>query len=168
MVFALALAVKLLPPFGKVAQIGQAAYQHFDFDAVAVEDVAHGGVHQGGVVGEGVFFDADAAHVASALQQAVGVESGHGDWQQAYGGEHREAAADIVGNDIGGVPLVDCDVVQGAFAGIGDGHNALGGFGLAILLFQMGLDDAESHGRFGGGARLGDDGYAVIFMVQEG
>ena len=91
-----------------------------------------------------------------------------GDGEQPHGGQHREAASDIVGDDVHGVALVDGDVVQGAFAGVGDGHDALRGFGFPVLLFEVGFDDAESHGGLGGGARLGDDGHAVIFMVQEG
>ena len=42
---ALALAVELLPPFGQVAQVGLAAYQHLNLETFAIKGVAHGGVH---------------------------------------------------------------------------------------------------------------------------
>ena len=77
--------------------------------------------------------------------------------QQAHGSQHREASAHVVGNDERRVALVVGERLQRAARLVGDGHDAFGGFLLAVTLFDLGFDQAEGDGRFGRGSRLGDD-----------
>ncbi len=146
-VLALALAIELLPPLGKVVQLGVEVHQQLNLAASAIQGVARGGIGENVVAA--VFL-----HLDSALDQGLDVVAGHGDRQQAHGREHREAAAHVVGYHIGLVALLGGQAAQRAPAGIGHSHDAGGCLGLAHLLLKHVLEQAEGYRGLGGGARL--------------
>ena len=152
---ALALAVELLPPLGKEAEGGLIAHQQLGGLAGLIEGVTGGGILPGGVVQAG---DSQGLHgLGGAPHQGVEVNAGHGDGQQAHGGEDGEPAADGVGHHEFLIALLVGQALQGALVGVGGGVDAAAGFLLAVLLLQQALEDAEGHGGLGGGAGLGDD-----------
>ena len=91
-------------------------------------------------------------HLNGSLHQGADVDTRHGDRQQTHGGEHRETATHIVGDDISLVTLHVGQLFQGTFGLVGDGDDARSGFSLTIFINNVLLQDAESDGRFGRGA----------------
>ena len=65
------------------------------------------------------------------------------------------------------VTLLHGDIVQCTLMGIGDGHNALSCLGLAVLLLQVSLNDAESHSRLRRGTRLGNHSHGIVLTLQQ-
>ena len=70
--FALALAVKLLPPLGQEVQARGEIGENLDFLAILVQDVAGDGIVEHLLVAVLLYFD-------SASHQCTDIKSGHGD-----------------------------------------------------------------------------------------
>ena len=103
-VLALALAVELLPPLVHHGVAGLVGDHDLGALALVVQDVPDGGVLVAVVllkVGAGVFLHG----LLGAGHEGADVRPGHGDGQQAHGGEHGEAAAHVVGHHEGLVAL---------------------------------------------------------------
>ena len=94
------------------------------------------------------------------------VETGDGDGNEAHGSEDAEAAAHVVFDDEGLVALVGGELAQGSAVGVGDGDDALGGGVAAYGLLKLFAQDAESDGRLGGSAGLGDDNDAELLAFE--
>ena len=150
MVLAFALAVELLPPFRNVVQFGVEVNEYFNLFAGAIEGVASFSISHHHVIGIGV--SCGSFHSASTFNERLNVETGNGNRHEAHRGEHRESAAHVVRYDESLVAFFFSQLAQCALAGIGDGDDALGGFGFAHLLFEHLFEEAESDGRLGGGA----------------
>ena len=157
-VLAFALAVELLVPLVHHGEVGLVGGHQLNALALAVQDVAGGGVFVAVVVrrADGV----GGAGVRSALHQLVDVAAGAGDGQQAHGGEHRVAAAHVVGHHKGGPALVVGLLFQGAAGLVGGGVDAVFGLFLAVAVFQILLEHPEGQRGLGGGAGFGDDVHA--------
>ncbi len=166
---AFALAVELLPPLAHVLQLGLVGGQNLDLLALLVEHVAHGRIDGRGILGKGHAVSRGPLHVLRTAHQLGDVDAGGGQRQQSDRGEHREAAAHVVRNDEGGVALVRREGLQGAARLVRYGDDALGGLLLAVALLDLGLDDAEGDGGFGGRARFRDHdgGYRVLLQGVE-
>ena len=162
----LALAVELLPPLGEEPEPGLVARQDLDLLPLGVEVGAGGGVLPGGV-GRKVRLPAGLHHIGGAGHELLQVHSGHGDGQQAHGGEDAVAAAHIVGHHESLVALGVGQGLQGSPGLVGGGVDPLGGLRLAVLLLQHGLEETEGHGGLGGGAGLGDDVDGEILVPQQ-
>ena len=154
-VLALALAVELLPPLGKEAEPGLITGQNFDFLTLGVQIAPGGGVLPGGV-GVQTGGAAGFHHAGRALHQLVQVHAGHGDGQQAHGGQHTVASAHVVGDHIAVVALGGCQGLQCASGLVGGSVDALGRALASILFLQQRFEEAEGYGRLGGCAGLGD------------
>ena len=156
-VLALRLAVELLPPLVDILELRFVGTQNLDLLARFVQCITHRGIDRRGVLREGDLLARGTLHLLGAAYQRLDVDTGGGQRQQSHRREHREPAAHIVGNDEGGVALVVGQRLQGTARTVGNGHDTLGGPGLAVTPFDLRLDDAEGHGRFGRRPRLGDD-----------
>ena len=167
MLFAVALAVELLPPFAEIHQAWLVVHHNFVGQALMVKCLTHNGILRNGVVdrrvGLALFF-----HLNGTFHELADVDARHGDGQQAHGREHRETIAHVVGDDIGLVAFHVGQLLEGATGFVGDGHDARGGFLLAIFINNVLLQDAEGDGRLGRRARLGDDGQRIILLVKDG
>jgi len=154
-VLALALAEQLLVPLVHQGEVRLVALQNLHSLALAVQDVADGGVLISIVVGAQ---HGEALHsIGSALHQSVNVDAGSGDGQQTHGAQHGVAAAHVIGNYEGGPALCVSQLLQGALGTVGGGVDALVGFLHAHLLFQQFTQHTEGQRGLGGGAGLGDD-----------
>ena len=151
-VLALTLAVELLPPFVHEVEFRLEVHEDFNLLSGTIEGVAHGGILRGHIV----FVGALCFHVGCPLDEGVDVETGAGDREQTHGGEHREAAAHVVGDDERGVALLRCGDAGSTFLGIGHGHDDFLCHFLATLLLTLLLEQAESERSFSGRAALGD------------
>ena len=151
---ALALAEELLPPLRHEPEGRVIAGQQFDGPARPVQLVPDGGVPPGGALEGGVL--TDLHQIRRALHQGGDVHSGHGDGQQAHGGENAVAAAHVVRDHEGLPPLAVRQGFQGAPGLVGGGVDPLPGALRAVLLLQSLPEEAEGHGRLRGGAGLGD------------
>ena len=163
---ALALAVELFPPLGEEPEAGLIAGQQFHLLAPLVQGVAGGGILPSGVVRTG---DGQCLHgLGRAVHQGLDVDAGHGDGQQAHGGEDRVAAAHLVGHHELLVALLIGQALQSPAGLVGGGVDALPGPLLAVLLLQHLLENAEGHGGLSGGARLGDHVHREVPVADEG
>ena len=154
-VLALALAEQLLIPLVHQGEVRLVAFEDLHRLALAVQDVADGGVLVSVVV---LAQDGEALHgVGCALHQLVDVDAGSGDGQQTHGGEHGVAAADVIGNHESGPALRVRQLLQSALGTVGGGVDALVGFFHTHLIFQQLAQHAEGQRGLGGGAGLGDD-----------
>ena len=164
-VFALALAEKLLEPLAQILHLRVEAGEKFDFLALGVEQVAHGGVADGRIVSRAV--GKRLFSILRAADHGFDVKTGQGDGHQADRRQHGKAAADVVLDDEGLVTLLVRERLEGSADLVGDGHDAAAGFLFAVGVFQMLLDQTEGHGRFGGGAALGDDHAGSVARLQQ-
>ena len=154
-VLALALAEELLPPLVHHGVAGLVADHDLGALALVVQDVADGGVLVAVVLLQrGVVVQLHG--LLGAAHQGVDVRAGHGDGQQAHGGEHRVAAAHVIGHHKGLVALFVGQVLQGALGLVGGAEDALPGALLAVLLLQQLPEHPEGDGGLGGGAGLGN------------
>ena len=163
---ALALAVELFPPLADVVEFGVVVGEDFDFLAALVEGVAHGGVDGAGVLAEGGAYGGGLLHGYGALHEGFDVEPGHGDGQEAYGGEHGEAAAHVVGDDEAGVAFLVGRGAGCAAAGVGDGYDDFAGHFLAALVFALFLEEAEGEGGLGGRTGFGYVDHAEVLVLE--
>ncbi len=164
-VLALALAVELLPPFCEVVESGVVVDENLDLLAGAVEGVACGGIYLGALVGTAEY---GLLALACALHQGLDVVAGHGDGEQAHGGEHGEAAAHVVGDDVGLVAFLVGQRAECAALGVGDGHDALAAVSWPSGSLELLLEQAEGDGGLCGGAALADDDDAETLALQIG
>ena len=81
--------------------------------------------------------------------------TGHGDGQQAHGGEDGVPAAYLVGHHEGLPALGVGQALERAPGFVGGGVDPLAGLLMAVLLLQGFPEEAEGHGGLGGGAGLG-------------
>ena len=154
-VLALALTEQLLVPLVHEGEVRLIALEDLDALALAVQDVADGGVLVSIVIGAQ---HGEALHsVGSALHQSIDIDAGSGDGQQTHGAQHGVAAAHVIGNYEGGPALCVSQLLQGALGTVGGGVDALVGFLHAHLLFQQFTQHTEGQRGLGGGAGLGDD-----------
>ena len=154
-VLALALAEELLPPLVHHGVAGLVADHDLGALALVVQDVADGGVLVAVVLLQrGVVVQLHG--LLGAAHQGIDVRAGHGDGQQAHGGEHRVAAAHVIGHHKGLVALFVGQVLQGALGLVGGAEDALPGALLAVLLLQQLPEHPEGDGGLGGGAGLGN------------
>ena len=164
---AVALTVELFPPFAEIHQTRLVVHHDFVGKALGVEGLTHHGILRDRVVegriGLALFF-----HLNGTLHQGADVDACHGDGQQAHGGEHREAAAHIIGYDIGLVALHVGQLLEGAAGLVGDGNDARGGLLFAVFVDDVLLKDTEGDGWFRCRARLGDDGQRIVLLVEDG
>ena len=164
--FALALAVELLPPLGKEAEGGLVASQHLHLLAGAVQSVAGGGILPGGVI--------QAAHgqlfhsLAGTAHEGADVNTGAGNGQQAYSGEDGVATADGVGHHKFFIAFSVGQTLQSTPGLVSGGIDAIPGTFLAILLLQQALEYPEAHGGLSGSAGLGDDVDGEVSVADEG
>ncbi len=106
-------------------------------------------------------------HLGGACHELVDVEACHGNGQQTHGGEHRETAAHIVGDDERAPALFVGHGAQGTLPGVGDGHDFLVGSLFALLLLEQLTQQTEGDGRLGGSARFGNDYDAELLALQQ-
>ena len=124
-----------------------------------------GGILPRGVVqtGDGQLFHG----LASAAHERLNIHAGHGNGQQAHGGEDGEPAAHVVGHHELLIALGVGQTLQRAPRLVGGGIDALPGPLFAVLLLQQALENAEGDRGLGGGARLGDDVHREVPVADE-
>ncbi len=162
-VLALALAVELLPPLPDAPQARLEDGEQVGRLADVEEGAAHARVLDGDVVVLGFEL---VAHLGGPGEERADVVPGGGDGQQPDGREHREAPADIVGDDERLVAARVGEAAEGALARIGRGDDAARGLGLAVRLAHPPFDEAKGERRFERRARLGDDVDEDGFALQ--
>ena len=151
-VLALAFAEQLLPPAREVAEARLIAAQQLDGLAAAVQQVA-----DGGILPRGVFKRADVQLLAGAGRAEHNVHRGdarNGHRQQADGGQHAVAAADIRRDDEGLVALLRGHLAQRAVLRIRRDVDALLGLLGAVLALEHPAQGAGGDGRLRCGAGL--------------
>ena len=163
---ALGFAVQLLPPFADIMQFRVEVHEDFNFLAVLVELVACGGIEGGRILGKRNVLAASLLHGYGTGHQLLDVESGHGDGQQAHGGQYREASAYVVGDDERLVAFLVGRGAGSALLGVGDGYDDLTGRFLATLVFALLLQEAEGQGCLRGCSGLGYVDDAELLALQ--
>ena len=163
-VLALGFAVKLLPPFRHHAEARLVAREDLHGLAALIERLARGGVLPAGVRlaalverGERLLGDGE---------DLFNVDARGAERQQADGGEHAVAPADVVGNDEalppGGVRLA----LESAAARVGRGEDAGVGLFLAVFLHEKIAEHAEAERRLKRRAGFGNDVHAEIAVSE--
>ena len=151
---ALALAEELLPPLRHEPERRVIAGQELNGPARPVQLVPDGGVPPGrapeGSLGAGLH------HLRRSLHQGGDIHPGHGNGQQAHGGQHAVSAAHVVGDHEGLPSLAVRQGLQGATGLVRGGVDPLPGALPAVLLLQGLPEEAEGHGGLSSGARLGN------------
>ena len=158
------LAVKLFPPFPDVMQFRAEIGEHLDGLSLLVKEEPGGRVAGGGVFGH-VRQLAILGAARAPLRSLGDIEPGDGDRQQPHGGQDRITAPHVVGNHEGRVAFLVGHALEGALGLVGDGHDAFAGFFGPYFFLDPGFQDAEGHGRLGGGARLGNDADARLLRA---
>ena len=151
-VLTLAFAEQLLPPAREVAEARLIAAQQLDGLAAAVQQVA-----DGGILPRGVFKRADVQLLAGAGRAEHNVHRGdarNGHRQQADGGQHAVAAADIRRDDEGLVALLRGHLAQRAVLRIRRDVDALFGLLGAVLALEHPAQGAGGNGGLRRGAGL--------------
>ncbi len=165
-VFSLALAEKLFPPFAHHLEARFIADKDFDLLALAVKDIA-----DGGVAVAVVFLKIRVVELllggCGAFHQRGDVGAGNRDGKQADGSEDRIAPAHVVRNDESLVALARRQRLEGAARLVGRAVDALRGARLAVFLFQQAAEDAERHGRLRRGAGFGDHVDGNVFTLAD-
>ena len=156
LVLTLRLTVELLPPLRHEVQLGLEVNHNLNLLATLIETVAECGILGCGVLVEGNLLATGFLHVLCAGNKFLDVETCACDRQQTHRCEHREASADIVGDDERGVAFLVGAGAGGAALGVSNGYDDLLGLLLAALGLTLLLEQAESQGSLGGGTRLGD------------
>ena len=150
-VLTLALAVELLPPFADVVELGLEVDENLNLLASGIEGVAGGGVLGSDVLGKGHGGSRSTLHLDGTCHEGADVVSGNGDGQQADGGEHAEASAHVVRDDVGLVALLRGKGACSATDGIGDADDDATGDVDAALVLALLLQQTEGQGGLGGG-----------------
>ena len=135
-------------------QLGLIGAEDFDLLAAVVKFVAHGCIDRRRVLSERRAVGRRTLHLLRSAHQCRDVDAGGGQGQQAYGREHREAAAHVVRDDERRIPLVGGERFQSAARLVGDRHDPFRSLLFAVALFDLGLYQAEGDGRFGRRARF--------------
>ena len=156
-ILALALAIELFPPLGDIVELWLIVGKNFYLLAsLMVEGVAGGCIDGCGVLVEGHGGGCGCLHVAGSLDEGGDIETGAGNGEESYRGEDGETAADVVGDNEGGVALfVGCGTCS-ALMCVGDGDDDAACLSEATLLLALFLEQTEGEGCLGGGAGLGD------------
>ncbi len=134
--------------------------KNFNLLAAGIQGIACSGI------GSHDFLSA-ALHCHGTGHQRADVESGHSYRQQAHRSEHREAAAHIVGDDVGHIALFVGKFAQGTAGGVGHRHDVLCRPLLAFLLLKHVLEQAEGDSGLGGGATLGNHNNAEFMSLDK-
>ena len=166
LILTLGLAVELLPPLVEHGGVELVAHEDLGGLALAVENVAQGGVLVGIVLfnaGIGV----SVHSISRALHERGDVDACHSDGEKSHGGEHREASADVIRHDEGLIACLIREVLEGTARLVGGDEDALARALLAVLLLQQCTEHAEGHGGLGGGARLRNDVDADVLALAD-
>ncbi len=167
-ILAFALSVELLPPLGDEVQLRLEVGDDLNLLAkLGVEGLTGHGVLLSDVVGEGDTVGGSGLHILRALDDGLDVEAGHGDGQQTYRREHREAATHVVGDDESLIAFLLSGLACGALHGVGDGDDDLLGGLLATLSLALLLKQTEGEGGLGCRTALRDidDAEALVFQI---
>ena len=80
--------------------------QDLDLLTYMIEAIACGSVQSCGILVEGYGLIYQSLHLTGTTDELTDIEASHGDRQETYGREHREAPTDIVRDDEGLVALL--------------------------------------------------------------
>jgi len=162
LIFTFALAEQLLPPFVHHCKRRLVTDEHFNRFALAVQNIADCGIAVAGVFGKVGIVELILS-LRRALHQFIDIGAGNRDRQQAHGGEHGIAAADVIRNHKGFITFAIGKLFERSFRAVGRAVNTAAGFFLAVFLFQIIAQHTERDGRLRGGARFGNhvDGYIL-------
>ena len=163
-VLALGFVVQLLEPLAQHDERGLVVDQDLHGLALLVQDVA-----QRGILGA-VMVRARGKRLARcrrARHGRVDVHARRRHRQQADRRQHGEAAADVVRHDKGLIALVIRQLFERAARFVRGGEDAVLGAGLAVFFLAELFENAESNGRLGRRARLGDDVDAEIAVADD-
>ena len=156
LVLAFRLTIELLPPFAHEVELRLVVHHDLNLLAVLVECIAYSGILSGGVLLKRNILATCFLHLLGTLNQGLDVETGTGDGQQAYGCEHRETAAHVVGDDEALVAFLVGTGTGSAFLCIGHGYDHLLCLLLATLGLALLLQQTEGESGLGGGSRFRD------------
>ena len=165
-VLALGLAEELLPPAAEGPARGLPAAQQLNGLALAKQQVAGRGVEPDGVL-EGEIGQIPLGG-GGAEHELGDVHAGHGQGQQAHGGQHGVAAAHVGRDHKALAALLRRHLAQGAPGGIGGDEDALPGLVGAVAPLQHPFQGAGGDGGLGGGAGFGDDVDGEVLALQQG
>ena len=163
-VFALALAVELLPPLGHETERRLVAGENLGRLSELVQVLARGGILPGGVFGRlrahgGKGFDGLADH-------GLYINTGGGHWQQADGRQYAVAPADVVRHDEGLPALFVRHVLEHAAVGVRRGENVLFGLLRTVLCLQQAAEHPERERGLERCAGFGDDVQVKVQIAQ--
>ena len=167
LVLALALAIELLPPLSEVVQLRlEVAYDLDLLASLCVECLTCGSIDGSRVLVESHVLAASLLHVDSTSNELLYIEASHGDRQQTYWSQYREATTHVVGDDEALVALLVSASACSTLLGVGNGHDDILGLVLATLVLALLLQEAESQGSLGSGTRLRDVDDTKFLVLQ--
>ena len=143
-IFALRLAIELLPPLADVVQFRVIVHEHLNLlSLLAVEVVTCSSILCCGILLQWRVDTAYLHHTFCTVNQCVDIQSSAGDRQQSYRRQYREASAYIIFDNISLVALLGSQGAQCTAFGIGDADDELLSSLFALLLFELGLQQTE-------------------------
>ena len=181
----LGFAEELLPPFGELLEMRFKGGENLQVSSLRKELGAQAGIAEDREIGEGLgcgggfgggFWgggggSSEGADESLALgggtgEQRLNINASGGEGEQADGAEDGVATADIIRDNETLIAFGDRFFVKSAMGSVGGGVDARLG-GVTVFGVKFGLEKAEGHGWFGGGAGFRDDVDGEI-MVAEG
>ena len=167
-IFALRLAIELLPPFADVVQFGVIVHQHLNLLALlAIEVVTCSSILSGWILLQWRVDTAYLHHTFCTVDERLDIQSSTCDRQQSYRRQYREASADIIFDNISLVALLGSQGAQCATFSIGDTNDELLSSLFALLLFELGLQQTERQCWLSGSTRFGDTDDTELLILQQ-
>ena len=147
-ILTLALAVKLFPPLREIVELGIEVYENLDLLAALIESVAETSILLSGVLGRGV--ESGLLHILGSFEEFLDIMTCASDREKTHGSEHRETAANVVGDYVSFVTFLVGHNAECALLLVGDSHDEILGCILACLLLKLILEETESDSRLSG------------------
>ena len=166
-VFSLALAIQLLPPFSNEMQLGLIVGQNFYLFALGILSITGNSILSTDILAERHAGSSCQFHVSSTLYQLGNIETGYCNREQTYRSKNTKTTANIVRDNEACVTfLVSCCTCS-PLLGISDGNDNLFGHVLTALLFALLLQQTESQGCLGGSTALAnvDNTKLLVFQI---
>ena len=165
-VLALALTVKLFPPFAEIAETRLVVHENLVGLAGMIQCLTCHGISRRHVVVilivETIFL-----HKLSASHEFLDVDASHRYWKQTHRCQNRITSADVIRHYVRFISLTVRQHLQCAFSFIGDSHDTFASLFLTVFFLDMILQYSECHSGLCRRARLRDNSHRIVFRVEQ-